>query len=309
MLTHHTAQPNPLEVGMTKPSIRQCRTCGKPFQSNKPGGYCCMACYRVAQRAGVYAGIRPIKASRIHKCAKCGADVRGMTLSKRRNGETCDKAFCSRNCYDQFRADKAKERTRQCDHCHADYIPSGGANGKRFCCESCRVAGLKAKPRNCVCCGAWMTPIKYMPSRNEYISNTKGKVCSKECMIQWIKTNPERKRKISEAFTGDKHPNWIGGRRVLDGSGGRGPGWPAISRAIRERDGYKCQHCGITQEQHGRALEVHHLIPFHDFLVWEAANHPSNLITLCKSCHTKADWASGQRRGTRRKGKRCKKAA
>lgn len=311
MLEHHTAKPFPVEVRMTKASVRNCRACGKLFRSSKSGGYCEMVCYRAAQRAGHYRGIRPIAASRIHQCANCGASVQGVSAKKRRNGETCDNVFCDRECYAQFRAKAIALRIRECDHCGKSY-PKPAGNGKsriRFCSAECRNAALKAKPRHCVCCGAWMTPIKLVKSRNAFMSNTKGKVCSQECHIQWIKDNPDRKAKISAAFAGENHPNWMGGRGVLDGKGGRGPGWNATARAIRKRDGYKCQHCGVTQSQHGRALEVHHIIPFHDFLLWEEANRPSNLITLCKSCHTKADWESGKKRGTRRKGKRCPKAA
>lgn len=311
MLEHHTAKPFPVEVRMTKASLKTCRICGKHFQSSKPGGYCGVGCYRVAQRAGEYRGIRPIKPSRIHACSNCGAEVRGVDRRKCRDGSPAPHVFCGRPCYDQFRAKIRREKSRPCDFCGKTYIRHtlNGNSQVRFCSAECRSRGLKAQPRNCVCCGAWMSPIRFVKATGKFVSMNSGKVCSQECLIQWFKDNPDRKAKISAAFTGDRHPNWLGGRRVLDGAGGRGPGWAAVARASRKRDGFKCQHCGLTQAEHGRALEVHHIIPFHDFLLWEAANQPTNLITLCKSCHTKADWESGQKRGTRRKGKRCSTAA
>lgn len=292
---------------MTKPSISQCRTCGKPFQSSKPGGYCGMACYRIAQRAGAYAGIRPIKASRIHKCANCGADRIGVDIKKRRNGEPCDKVFCSRACYDEFRVKVAAQRTRQCDHCGKDYIKPGnvGNSGTRFCSAECRDAGMKAKPRRCVCCGAWMTPVKYVKGRKGFDSNVTGKVCSRECLHKWWKIDPDRKAKISAAFRGAKHPNWQGGKLFLN----HRSTWDRLADSIRDRDGHKCKSCGKPESENRRRLDVHHIVPRRECLSPEIANHPDNLISLCSECHMRIEWDGGQKRGTRRKGKLCKKAA
>jgi 5-methylcytosine-specific restriction endonuclease McrA len=64
---------------------------------------------------------------------------------------------------------------------------------------------------------------------------------------------------------------------------------------IRKRDGYQCRVCGMTTEQHGSELPVHHI----DFE--RTHNVESNLITLCKWCHGKmhgrpASRAAWQRR-------------
>ncbi len=55
----------------------------------------------------------------------------------------------------------------------------------------------------------------------------------------------------------------------------------ALKELIRERDGYICQMCPKTQEQNGRALDVHHVDFDKDNL------DPKNLVSLCVSCHTK----------------------
>lgn len=47
----------------------------------------------------------------------------------------------------------------------------------------------------------------------------------------------------------------------------------------RKHDNYTCQNCGITQEEIGRKLDVHHIDGDN------TNNDPDNMITLCRSCH------------------------
>lgn len=55
-----------------------------------------------------------------------------------------------------------------------------------------------------------------------------------------------------------------------------------IKRLIRERDGYKCTECGMTNEEHksryGKSLDVHRKTPGSTYAF-------SNSVTLCKKCH------------------------
>lgn len=66
-----------------------------------------------------------------------------------------------------------------------------------------------------------------------------------------------------------------------------GPGWKALREAIRSRDGFRCRVCGAPEET--RQHDVHHRIPFRAFPSTEQANQPENLVTLCPSCHRKAE--------------------
>ena len=68
----------------------------------------------------------------------------------------------------------------------------------------------------------------------------------------------------------------------------RGKEWPRIRKEMKERDGYRCQHCG----QQGGWLEVHHIKAFHSFPSTSTveANHSSNLITLCRKCHFRVEF-------------------
>lgn len=61
--------------------------------------------------------------------------------------------------------------------------------------------------------------------------------------------------------------------------------WESIRLAVRIRDNFTCQRCGITEEELGRALDVHHKNPF----LKSEDSSLDNLITLCRSCHKKAD--------------------
>ncbi len=74
-----------------------------------------------------------------------------------------------------------------------------------------------------------------------------------------------------------------------------GPTWAGQRRAARARDGYRCQMCGLPEQ--GREHDVHHKIPFRTFASPEQANQLSNLVTLCRSCHRRAETAVRVRSG------------
>lgn len=73
--------------------------------------------------------------------------------------------------------------------------------------------------------------------------------------------------------------------------------WEEIADSIKERDGWKCQGCSLQFEEGNsnlgqietenglkfRRLTVHHKNSDH------TDNNPSNLISLCCSCHLKEE--------------------
>jgi len=78
-----------------------------------------------------------------------------------------------------------------------------------------------------------------------------------------------------------------------------GPDWESQRCRVRERDGYRCRHCG-RPEAGGREHDVHHLQPFRTFDYrpgynenYRAANALDNLITLCPECHRRLETARG----------------
>ena len=75
---------------------------------------------------------------------------------------------------------------------------------------------------------------------------------------------------------GKKHHNWQGGK--IDNN--RGKEWQVIRKIVLDKYDYTCLHCGSKGD-----LDVHHIIPYR-----EVPEHKmENLISLCKSCHVKAD--------------------
>jgi DEAD/DEAH box helicase domain-containing protein len=85
-----------------------------------------------------------------------------------------------------------------------------------------------------------------------------------------------------------------------------GPDWPKIRERVRARDGFCCQVCGMPENGHQH--DVHHKIPLRNFVrrsakspdfasrsletsdsVLAQAHRMDNLITLCPSCHRKAE--------------------
>ena len=88
---------------------------------------------------------------------------------------------------------------------------------------------------------------------------------------------------------------------VADLTGYRGPNWDTQRQRARERDGFRCQHCNAP-EKPNRQHDVHHLRPFREFNyvpgqneAYLEANRLENLVTLCRSCHLRAEAAQMMR--------------
>ncbi len=76
----------------------------------------------------------------------------------------------------------------------------------------------------------------------------------------------------------------------LDGRPGRrGASWEIQSSLARQRDGFRCRECGVTEEDLGRQLDVHHRIPFASFRSSVDANQLENLVSVCPACHSKLE--------------------
>jgi len=116
-----------------------------------------------------------------------------------------------------------------------------------------------------------------------------------------VNRRPDVREKRSESKRGSRNPNWKGGssewkrtptpadeyRNTMD--------WRRKSEEIRERDNNTCAGCGYKGED-GTGLDVHHTYPLNDWI--DDGNDPADypddwLMTLDKSCHSKADSQSG----------------
>lgn len=105
---------------------------------------------------------------------------------------------------------------------------------------------------------------------------------SKKGKTSWRKglkgiVSKETKEKMSEAISAEKHPNWKGGISCepycdvwLDKN---------FKDSIKKRDDYTCQNCSNIKN-----LCIHHI----NYI--KKDYNPNNLITLCISCNSKANF-------------------
>lgn len=111
-----------------------------------------------------------------------------------------------------------------------------------------------------------------------------------------IPCSDEKKEKISKSLKNHlvtvETRNKISKAQIIDGRSYIRPGkklygddWNSIRLSIYKRDNYACQECGIKMNEYGKALDIHHKIPF----LVSFDNSPQNLITLCRKCHMKAE--------------------
>jgi 5-methylcytosine-specific restriction endonuclease McrA len=101
-------------------------------------------------------------------------------------------------------------------------------------------------------------------------------LCSDECQSQWL----------SETFSGEGHPNWLGG-----GNESYGRGWADVRSRAFTRDEYQCVVCGVTREDLGRNPDVHHTTPVRwyiesDRFSREDAHFLENVVSLCVAVAT-----------------------
>ena len=74
-----------------------------------------------------------------------------------------------------------------------------------------------------------------------------------------------------------------------------GPDWQKIRKAVLQRDGHKCALCGAPGQEAN--LHIHHKTPFRTFTNPIEANQPWNLVTLCPTCHRRAELVVRTRSG------------
>jgi len=219
-------------------------------------------------------------------CKTCGKHFLALASEVRRGGGV----FCCRDCW---RADakktfgersKATPRLRGLDNprntleeiicygCGQPYLAprwKRERNARHFCSKNCyetwRSNESRALDTKCTVCGIYIRRDASNAKRNSNF------FCSKECYAKWR----------SVTICGEVHPHWRGG--TLDYYG---EDWRKARRMTRDRDGYRCQRCRITEEEIGTELDVHHIIPKR----YGGSNALSNLISLCHRCHIIVEW-------------------
>jgi 5-methylcytosine-specific restriction endonuclease McrA len=87
------------------------------------------------------------------------------------------------------------------------------------------------------------------------------------------------KQKHSESLSGEKSPSWLGGisKKIYHRDA-------PFLKQIRKRDNNECVLCGEHREKSKRSLDVHHI----NYI--ETEDTFDNCISLCHSCHQKANF-------------------
>lgn len=260
----------------------ECPTCGRPFDSRRGLG---------VHHSAAHDELLPNR-----ECGHCSDPFHSPH----------EKKYCSEECRDaavSFEGAnnpnyRGGRETAECEICGTafEYYPS---EKKGLYCGTCveeehwhhvpDVSG-EAHPRwsggdqelECDQCGA-----RFVRGQQDIASE--DTLCSRDCQYAWL----------SDAFTGDGHPNWKGG-----GDANYGKGWSRVRERALERDGHRCVVCGKTREDLGRNPDVHHIVPVRTFVETPVtterdAHHLGNVVSLCIGCHRKADFGLISRRQLR----------
>jgi len=177
--------------------------------------------------------------------------------------------YCSKDCHYKER-DWSPPVILKCEYCGNEFtIPTWIARkqNQKYCSRECSNKGRTGKPLSQPR-GRPKVTLTCQHCDKPFIVHacySHRKCCSRECAIA------ER-----PSMAGANNPAWNGGTSFE-------PYNPEFNddlrRSIRKRDNYTCQSCGITQDNNGIALDVHHI----DFD--KKNSNPNNLISLCRSCH------------------------
>lgn len=265
-----------------------CGNCNKPFckysyRTNNDEDFCSRRC----------ADLFKAKDGLDTECTECGDDIHiPPSQVEEVDGYEQKNHFCGKECESSFKSrewvgenhpswDGGKEQV-YCKECGDRYfvIPSKKDKTK-FCSEKCRRKDWRKEKQKyeCASCGDTVKKMAH---------NVKGEktTCSSECHAKYM----------SSIRKGENNPAWKGGRFEY-----YGPNWPEQREKKLERDGYKCQECKMTQEEHyqnyNEDLHVHHKVPRRQIIdeeeptieQFELANSLDNLLTVCKSCHRKLE--------------------
>lgn len=232
----------------------------------------------------------------IRECTWCGDsfNVYGQRVKSER-------VFCCRTCYAQWLSEDRvvanqiiKQKIVQCDGCGIDISRAPWElkrREKQYCIHDCYSKNEHGKRFSKELNPNWNASVHIqvpcevcntLIDRKTYqLQISHVFFCSQTCKSVWM----------IDHFSGENSPLWLGGHPQY-----RGADWLVQARATRERDNFTCQKCGVRQSPQ-RALDVHHIKPFNEFgfIPYEntnyiQANDLSNLITLCKNCHTFAEW-------------------
>lgn len=247
-----------------------CKICGRFFKPKVWNQvYCTQECYSVS--VTIRNRSKPKKEYE-KTCVHCGVEF----ISKRKDSKSCgkgDKLHRPNEKYNTVNVNCAtcgKEKQVRV----GDYNRNKRENRPHYCSRICSSLGT-GRTIELVCAQCNKSFTRGMSEYNNYNKDGKYVFCSRDC----------QDANIDYILRGKYHYCYVDGKSVNN----RGKGWKKIRKTVRRRDNFTCQECGITQDELGKELDVHHIIPYREFESSEDANKLDNLISLCPSCHHKAE--------------------
>ena len=252
-----------------KPRTRRAERTARPKDSRKPGSV-----VLVCRNCGIEFCLKKKDAGRSAGYCTLRCYYSSKTKGKTRVCSNCGKTFsnshalkyCSLGC---FKSLQVKRRERTCIQCEGRYHSARPSEHHKYCSRKCAALAahsITERTFNCLHCGKEVC-VRLVSSRTR-------KFCSKDCQHAHMKDS--------------NHPLFRGNRRQY-----RGANWITQSALARDRDGKLCRGCG---EACGQRASVDHIVPFRltrDFAKQDGKdpNDLNNLISLCRSCHSKKTMA------------------
>lgn len=245
--------------------LKICQYCNKEYiSSNKTQKFCNASCQGKA-----------IRKDNIHNCSYCGKEINKPTRKDSLN------TFCNRGCYTEF--SKQIIITKQCSTCGKDISRPSYVfkTDKVYCSSEC--TSKKDTVLTCKVCNTKFCSIQYRKANNKNgftIIRPFRSTCSTKCHFEYYKTNQERKDKISFAFSGEKHPNYVNGcskngrirktelKEIFSLSD---------KRKLLIKFNNTCFNCGSKDN-----LTIDHHLPFSK----GGRLTESNSVVLCRSCNS-----------------------
>lgn len=206
-------------------------------------------------------------------CVHCGQALPGATP-----GQGGLRRFCSEKCRARRRYLRVNHRpAKPCRRCWTE-LPAGSHANKYYCSRACKKSVDSAAQKVSY-------PTKYRPRRyskecltcgNQYVARrTRSRFCSEAC------------RRLHPACRDLMRNSWNARRARVRGAS-KGPRFQVLS--VLERDGWKCQICGIPTPRELRgnrvapnAPELDHIIP----VSRGGAHSPENTQCACRRCNSR----------------------
>lgn len=249
---------------------RACGVCGKSFTPNSAAWQ--------AKYCSTHCGDRSVRMEA--DCQQCGKRFQSYQSKTLK--------YCSRDCFNASRGKRATYyalHVRRCKTCNA-YVSSKG--NARITCTECSIArgsGAAYSARSCNGCGVLFSPMPYTVS-GRGVTQPRPRYCSDACeeSAKRIKRRANRKayRKEARALGLDAARNHRKRARLA------GVAYEAVlPRKVFERDGWRCQMCGISTPSKHRgtckpnAPELDHVIP----IALGGSHTYDNVQCSCRRCN------------------------